>query len=90
MRALRLVRYRLSIVVWLVFGRGRAAVGTLLVGVGTRESSADARFGLIDNLRGAAGGVGGGGVDSAEDEDDDDFKRGSLGIGSLDCGILAG
>lgn len=68
-------------------------VGTVLVGVDTKESSAGARFGLTDNM-GGAGGVEGGGVDAAEDEVDDlgteaELWRGSLEIGSLDCGILA-
>lgn len=80
--------------VWLVFGRGRAVAGTVLVGVDAGEIlSAGARFGLTDKLRGA-GGVEGGGEDAAEDELDDlaaeaELWRGSLGIGSLDCGTLA-
>lgn len=76
------MRYRLSIVVWLVLGRAPGAVGTAdggtaVVGVGRAEEemeemeAEDRGFVLTVSFDGSAddrGGVGGGGVDAAEEE----------------------
>lgn len=59
----------------------------MVVGVEVAELSAGVRFDLTDNLRG----TGEGEVDAVElEEFGVKVRRGSLGIGSLDCEILAG
>jgi len=60
-------------VVWLVFGRGRAVTGVVVVGVGTFDVLSEAAVVFTITFRGLLvddGGVDGGGVDAAEEEVD--------------------
>lgn len=86
-------------VVWLVFGRGRPAVGAVPVGVGAASAAVNPMFVLTVSLNAFAGGVEGGGVDAAEDEVDAledlgidiELWRGNRGMGSFACdGLPAG
>jgi hypothetical protein len=67
-RALRFVLYLLSIVVWLVLGRGGATVE----GVGTLAETADVLAERFNGLCEVDGGVDGGGVDAADDTEEEE------------------